>query len=107
MPKIVLRDERTATDVRRLVVYEHEGGIRLDGWDLGAGVEAIKGCSEYEWTLDVAARHLPALVVALGGTEGEDVFEVIARTCLADANHLYFTIRAAKIPYAWWSRVGD
>ena len=107
MPKIVLRDERTPTDRRRLVVYEHAGGIRLDGWDLGDEVARIKGDREYEWTCDVAASDLPALVAALGGAEGEDVFEVISRTCLSDPNRLYDTIRATKIPYAWWSRQGD
>jgi hypothetical protein len=107
MPKIVLRNERTPSDIRRLVVLDHEGGIRLDGWDLGDGVEAIKGVREYEWILDVAASDLPALVAALGGAAGEDVFEVISRTCMADPNHLYNRIIGAKIPHTWWSREGD
>src|SRR5690242_11564593 len=107
MPKIVLRNERTPTDIRRLVVHDHEGGIRLDGWDLGDGVAEIKGCREYEWTCDVAASDLPALVAALGGAAAEDVFEVISRTCMADPNRLYRTIFDAKIPHAWWSREGD
>jgi hypothetical protein len=107
MPKIVLRDEKSATNIRRLVVCEHEGGIRLDGWDLGDGVAAIKGVREYEWTLDVAASDLPALVEALGAVAGEDVFEVISRTCMDDPNRLHRTIVDAKIPHAWWSREGD
>jgi hypothetical protein len=107
MPKIVLRDEKAPHDIRRLTVYDHEGGIRLDGWDLGDGVEAIKGCREYEWIVTVAASALPALVAALGGAEGEDIFEVISRTCMDDPNRLYATLVDAKIPYDFWSRVGD
>jgi|MudIll2142460700_1097286.scaffolds.fasta_scaffold04173_6 hypothetical protein len=107
MPKIVLRDEQTATDVRQLTVYDHAGGLRLDGWDLGDATAAAHGDREYEWTLDVAARDLPALVKALGGAEGEDVFDVIRRTCVGDPNRLHRVIVDAKIPHAWWHRVGD
>jgi hypothetical protein len=105
--KIVLRDEKTPTDIRRLVVVPHEGGIRLDGWDLGDGVEAHFGSREYEWTCDVAADAIPQLVQALGGAAGEDIFEVIRRTCTDDPNRLHRTITDAKVPHQWWSRVGD
>ena len=107
MRKIVLRDEKTATDIRRLTVYDHEGGLRLDGWDLGDGVQAAFGAREYEWTLDVAASQWPALVTALGGTDGEDVFEVIRRTCSNEPERLHRAIVDAKIPHAWWHRIGD
>jgi hypothetical protein len=105
--KIVLRDERTETDTRRLVVVPHEGGIRLDGHDLGNGVDEFWGCREYEWTCDVAADALPQLVTALGGAAGEDIFEVIRRTCGHDPTRLHLTITEAKIPNKFWSRVGD
>jgi len=107
MPKIVLRDEKTPSDIRRLTVYDHEGGLRLDGWDLGDGVEQFYGSREYEWTCDVAASEFAALVRALGGSPGEDVWEVIRRTCIDDPNRLFSAITDAKIPHQWWSRVGD
>ena len=107
MPKIVLRDEKTATDIRRLIVYDHAGGLRLDGWDLGDGVQAAFGAREYEWTLDVAASAWPALVKALGGADGEDVFEVIRRTCSDEPERLHRVIADGAIPHAWWHRVGD
>ena len=107
MPKIVLRDERTATDIRRLVVHDRAGGIRLDGHDLGNGVDDVWGCREYEWTCDVEAADIPALVTALGGADDEDVFEVIRRTCMDDSTKLYRVISDAKIPNKFWSRVGD
>jgi len=108
VPRIVLRDEKTDTDIRRLSVYDHDGGIRIDGWDLGDQVEKYKGDREYEWMIDVAARDLPALVAALGGQRGEDVFEVIRRTCLDDPNRLQNVILYdPKVPHKWWSRQGD
>jgi hypothetical protein len=107
MPEIVLRDEKTATDIRRLIVQDHEGGLRLDGWDLGDGVQAVYGSREYEWTLDVAASDLPALVTALGGAAGEDVFEVIRRTCADAPERLHRVIVDSAIPHVWWHRIGD
>ena len=107
VPKIVLRDEKTEGDARRLTVYDHEGGVRLDGWDYGDLVEKYQGGREYEWLVTVAARDVPALVAALGGTSGEDVFEVIRRTCTTDPNHLFSVIVDRNIPHEWWHRVGD
>lgn len=105
--KIVLRDQHTATEIRRLVVISHEGGIRLDGWDLGDGVAAFWGAREYEWTCDVGPDALPRLVAALGGSEGDDIFEVIRRSCSDAPERLYQTIKDANIPHQFWSRVGD
>lgn len=107
MPKIVLRDERTATDTRRLTVYDHDGGVRLDGWDRGDLVEQYQGDREYEWLVDVAARDVPALVAALGGAPDDDVFEVIRRTCTTDPDHLFRVILDRNIPHGWWHRIGD
>ena len=107
MPKIVLRDERTPTDSRRLTVYDHAGGVRLDGWDHGDLVERVHGDREHEWIVDVASRDVPALVAALGGAPGEDVFAVIRRTCTEDPDRLFRVIREHDIPRAWWHRVGD
>lgn len=107
MPKLVLRDEKTPTDRRRLTVHDHDGGLRLDGWDLGDAVERAHGDREYEWTVDVAAHDLPALVAALGGAPGEDVFEVIRRSCSDDPDRLFRVIVEDRIPHTWWHRLGD
>ena len=107
MPTIVLRDEKTERDSRKLTVYDHEGGVRLDGWDLGDLVEQCHGDREYEWLVDVSARDVPALVAALGGAPDEDVFEVIRRTCAADPDRLFRVIVDRNIPHAWWHRLGD
>jgi hypothetical protein len=101
---LVLRDEKTPTDIRRLTVEARDGGIHIEGWDLGDGVGADR---EYEWTIDIAARDVPALVIALGGASGDDALDAISRTCAADANHLQRVIVDAKIPHAWWHRLGD
>lgn len=104
---LVLRDEKTAFERRELTVYAHEGGIRVDGWELGDVTERVHGDREYEWTIDVAEHDLPALVTALGGAPGEDVFDAIRRTCSADPDRLQQVIMGANIPHAWWHRLGD
>jgi hypothetical protein len=107
VPKIVLRSETTPTDRRELSVYNTAEGIRVDGWDMGDEVERLKGAREYEWMIDVAERDLPALVAALGGAAGEDVFDVIRRTCIDDPTHLHSVIVRFQIPHQWWHRIGD
>jgi hypothetical protein len=104
VPKIVLRAEKTDTDQRQLSVYDHEGGIRIDGWDYGDTVERLKGGREYEWMIDVAANDLPALVAALGGAAGDDVFEAIR--AFNDPNALQRII-IDGIPHKWWSWVSS
>jgi hypothetical protein len=105
VPKIVLRDEKTATDIRRLTVESTDGGIRISGWDLGDGVRAFHGGSEYEWTISVATKDLPALVEALGGKPGEDVFELMRRF---DPNELESVILTKPgVPHEWWHWVSD
>jgi len=107
MSKLVLRDERTATDRRTLVVERRGRDLHIDGWELGDLCERVHGDREYEWTIDVAAADVPALVVALGGLRDEDVLAVIARACADRPERLVETIRARAIPHRFWMRLGD
>ena len=111
MKSVVLRDTRDADGVRYLAVHRKEdGGIVIEGQDLGIGVERTfgKGLTEYEWSWSISPDAVPALVAALGGVEDEDPlqlltdwFEVHGKT--DPGIHL----RDAGVPVAFWSRVGD
>ena len=107
---LVLRDEVSPTERRHLSVTLRDGGaLRIEGHDLGDGVERAigNGVREYEWLTEVEAADLPRLADALGGDPGADILDVIRRTCLADPARLEQTIRTAGIKPRFWSRMGD
>jgi hypothetical protein len=98
---IELRHQVDRTDTRHLSARMHKGGLRIEGQDLGDGVEAVfgKGLWEYEWVVDVAAADVTRVVEALGGRPGEHVIDVIRRTCADDPDLLEQT--------EMWNRIGD
>lgn len=107
---LILRDEVTPTDRRHLsVTVRDNGALRIEGQDLGDGVEQAigNGIREYEWLTEVAPEDVPKLADALGGDPAADILEVIRRTCLAEPARLEHTIRAAGIKPRFWSRMGD
>jgi len=110
MREVVLREEKTATDQRRLIVRVLEtGALRIEGWDLGEGVERSfgEGVREYEWTSEVAVEDLPRLITALGGVDGSDVLDVIETACRDRPTRLEATIHELGIQPKFWSRMGD
>jgi len=110
MREIVLREEKTATDQRRLVAKVVEtGALRVEGWDLGEGVERSfgEGVREYEWTTEVAVEDLPRLITALGGVDGSDILDVIEVSCRDRPTRLESTIHELGLSAKFWSRMGD
>jgi hypothetical protein len=87
------------------------GDLRVDGQDLGDGVEEFfgPGLREYEWVYTVQAQHLPLLVAALGGRPGDDVLDLLVRTCSGpDAVRLRTLLgQGGPVPADLWTRVGD
>jgi len=59
-----------------------DGSLRLSGQDLGPTVSYD---GEYEYWYTVKAEHVPALVVALGGTPGDDILDVLKQHWSGDA----------------------
>lgn len=107
---MILRDEVSPTDRRHLAVTVRDSGaLRVEGHDLGDGVEQAigNGIREYEWLTEVAPEDIPKLAAALGGDPGADILDVIRRTCLAEPTRLEQTIREAGIKPRFWSRFGD
>ncbi len=108
---VVLRDLRDDQGTRSLTASrDPKGGIRIDGQDLGRGVEHAFGAgfSEYEWGWVIAPEALPAMIGTLGGHDGEDPLNLLATWSAAHGgadpgSHL----RDAGIPVAFWNRIGD
>lgn len=104
-PARVLRDEKRPGDSRYLAVTLTETGLRLEGHDLGDGVAVVSGpdIREYEWTIDVATKDLPALRKALGASMIAPLLDVLARAGAAAVDK---AIR--EVPHVVvWSRLGD
>jgi len=111
LPRIVLRDLRDAGGVRHLqATRQPDGGILIEGQDLGSGVEQAfgAGLTEYEWAWDIEADAVPAVIVALDGREGDDPLRLLAAWSSAHGgldpgSHL----QDAAVPIKFWSRIGD
>ena len=111
LQSVVLRDLTDSGGRRFLEAkWREDGGIAIDGQDLGAGVERAfgEGLSEYEWAWAVEPKDVPAAVAALGGHKGDDPLRVVAAWSAAHGgqdpgSHL----REAGVPIGFWSRVGD
>ena len=108
---IVLREQQDADGVRHLgAEWRENGGLIIEGQDLGPGVERVfgAGLTEYEWTWSIAPEALDATVAALGGHEGDDVLTLLGDWSAAHGgrdpgSHL----REAGVPIEFWSRTGD
>jgi hypothetical protein len=110
--QVILRDLKTATDSRHLVAtLQPDGALRIEGHDLGDGVEQALGAGvrEYEWKTEVSAGDIARLIAALDPDHHADanILDVIRATCSVDAANLEATIRACGITPKFWSRIGD
>ena len=113
---VVLRDERTATDLRSLSAHlGPEGDLILVGQDLGTGVASLFRYREYEWTVTVAAADIPKLMAALqarrsfpGTLRRPSVLRALQRRFSAGkASELEPFLKENCIPYSLWNRIGD
>jgi len=64
-----------------------DGSLRISGQDLGPVTRTISSDGEYEYFYTVAAEHVPALVVALGGQPGTDVIDLLSQHYCGDASY--------------------
>lgn len=106
----MLRHLRDAEGVRYLGAEWRDGAIVIEGQDLGPGVERVfgEGLTEYEWAWHVQASAVPALIAALGGTEGDDPLVLLAAWCEANGGRDPGSrLREAGVSVEFWSRVGD
>ena len=67
------------------VTVNEKGDLVWSGHDLGPEVAALRaGASEYEFWRYVRAKHVPALLAALGGAAGDDVARLVGRRFRSD-----------------------
>ncbi len=66
--RVVLRDVRDERGTRHLGARRRDdGGIVIEGHDLGRGVEVLgPGLSEYEWVWTIAPDAVPSAIEAIG-----------------------------------------
>jgi hypothetical protein len=109
--KVILRNTSDADGPRYLGARITDvGDLRLEGQDLGPGVERVfgEGLTEYEWLFTVLAEHLEDAVVALGGDPGADPLTVVEAFFASGRGHEFGPVlRDAGVPVEFWSRVGD
>lgn len=104
---IVLRDTSDAEGSRYLdVSIKPNGDLVIKGQDLGPGVEAFFGFTEYEWVWSIAAEDCEKLRVALG-METNLLAALGERFSGDSAGDLQEFLELHDIHYEAWSRMGD
>ena len=107
--RVVLRDIRDAGGLRHLsAMIAPNGDVRIEGQDLGRGVEAFwgEGFTEYEYAMTIQAADVPALRAALG--EKTNLLAALQKRFSdpAEQDPKSF-LEAHAVPYTFWSRIGD
>ncbi len=76
---VVLLDERRedGSSLHMTADLDADGGLRIEGHDLGPVTEIISPDGEYEYCYSIEASALPSVVAALGGEPGTDVLELL------------------------------
>jgi hypothetical protein len=109
--RVTLRHQTFGADRRVLwAVLTAAGDLRIEGQDLGPGVEEIfgEGKTEYEWDVVVRAADVPRAVVALGGSPGDDVLAVLSQRYSGfEASEIEPRLKASGVPIEFWNRIGD
>jgi hypothetical protein len=79
---------------------ERDGTLKISGQDFGPVTKGVSSDGEYEWFYTVAAKDVPALVVALGGKQGADVIDLLAQRWSGDAAYgLGEAVRSSGVQY--------
>ncbi len=104
---VVLRQVKDADGSRLLEASVTDNGdVRIEGHDLGDGVERVFGVREYEWAWTIPSDSLPSLLHALGATD--NVLIALKERFSGDNTTLLGPfLEANEIPTERWSRLGD
>lgn len=113
MPRTVTLEDRN--DDRglhqRSVTVDDDGTLRIEGHDLGAGVEGFwgQGLTEYEFIRTVNPSQTERLRAVLGIPVGEDLLAAVQQRFgrPGGARELERLLEDNDIASEFWSRVGD
>ena len=76
-----------------------EGGLHIDGQDLGPEVALVYPKGEVEWFQTIAAEHVPRLLELLGASPVSDVLDELEARWRGDAaQELESRLRDSDIP---------
>jgi hypothetical protein len=105
--KTLVMTDRVAEDdtMWRAVSVETDGGLTIQGHDLGRDVEAVFGCREYEFTRRLSRRETAALRRLLGVKRRGDLLGAVAERFPATADLERF-LQHHGIDGTFWSRTG-
>ena len=94
--RVVLRDVRDERGTRHLGARRRDdGGIVIEGHDLGRGVEVLgPGLSEYEWVWTIAPDAVPSAIEAIGAQR------VTTRCSCFSGGPLIMAARTQELIYA-------
>jgi hypothetical protein len=100
--EVQLRAERDGADARFLWAYlDDEGGLHIDGQDLGPGTAISSDDGEYEWFQVIEPEHVPRLVELLGASAGTPVLDLLEQRYTGRASYdLEAVLRDSGIPIA-------
>ena len=85
-----------------------DGGLVINGQDLGSSVEGFFGCFEYEYSLAVEAAEVDRCVEVLGGDAGMGLLEVLQGWVARGAGQeAQLMLSKAGLTRCVWSRTGD
>ena len=105
--RVQLRNEHHGDDSRYLDAYvDQDGGLHIDGQDLGPSTASVSGDGEYEYHKTVAAADIPALLELLGRDANDNILDVLETGWTGPASYdLERTLRESAIPVAFscWS----
>lgn len=86
--KVELRAERYGLDKRNLWAWiDGNGGLHVDGQDLGPGTAPVSDDGEYEWTWTTEAADLPQLIELLGGDPDVDVLDLLGQRYTGEGSY--------------------
>ena len=105
--EVVLEKIENENGMQRLTAYlRKDGTISIEGHDLGKEVEKAFGRYEYEWQWTIESKDVHLLKEALGGKE--DILRVLEKEYSGlNSLKLQSFLENNKIPFDFWSRIGD
>lgn len=106
-PRSLVLTNRHDSDgtVLRVIKLDDDGALRIEGHDLGSGVEKFFGHDEYEFTRSLSAEETVRLRTLLGLTDDDDLLTTIAER-FGDTPTLERFLTDSGIEATFFNRIG-